>query len=127
MTMTRLTFTTGLLLAALMSAQAAYAAGDFKRGADVHEAQCAECHSLKEGKNKKGPSLFGVIGRKAGTLADVAYTDEMKASGVTWSAEKLREYLAGPKAMIPGTKMKYKSKMTPQETEDLLAFLATVK
>ena len=105
----------------------AHAAIDLKRGADVHEAQCAECHSLKAGKNKKGPSFFGVIGRKAGTVPDVVYSDDMKASNITWTPEKLREYVAAPKAMVPGTKMKYKSKMTPEETEDLLAFLATVK
>lgn len=106
---------------------AAHAAVDIKRGADVHEAQCAECHSLKAGKNKKGPSLFAVLGRKAGTLPDVVYSDEMKASGLTWTPDKLRDYLAGPKAMVPGTKMKYKSKMTPEETEDLIAFLSSVK
>jgi cytochrome c len=117
---------TGAALLLLISA-AVHASGDITRGADVHEAQCAECHSLKAGKNKKGPSMFGVMGRKAGTVADVVYTEEMKASGIVWTADKMREYLAGPKAMVPGTKMKYKSKMTPQETEDLLAFLATIK
>jgi len=114
-------------LGLVASATTAQAAIDIKRGADVHEAQCAECHSLKAGKNKKGPSLFGVIGRKAGTVPDVVYSDDMKASNITWTPEKLREYVAAPKAMVPGTKMKYKSKMTPEETEDLLAFLATVK
>ena len=116
-----------VVLGVVASATDAQAAIDLKRGADVHEAQCAECHSLKAGKNKKGPSFFGVIGRKAGTVPDVVYSDDMKASNITWTPEKLREYVAAPKAMVPGTKMKYKSKMTPEETEDLLAFLATVK
>jgi len=116
-----------VVLGLVASATTAHAAIDLKRGADVHEAQCAECHSLKAGKNKKGPSFFGVIGRKAGTVPDVVYSDDMKASNITWTPDKLREYVAAPKAMVPGTKMKYKSKMTPEETEDLLAFLATVK
>ena len=102
-------------------------AADLKAGADVHEAQCAECHSLKAGKNKKGPSLFAVIGRKAGTQADVVYSDEMKNSGITWTPDKLRQYLEGPKAMVPGTKMKFKNKMSATDMDNLLAFLATVK
>lgn len=116
-----------LALASLSTAQAATPAPDLKAGADVHEAQCAECHSLKAGKNKKGPSLFAVIGRKAGTQADVVYSDEMKNSGITWTPDKLRQYLEGPKAMVPGTKMKFKNKMSAPDMDNLLAFLATVK
>lgn len=104
----------------------AYAA-DLKAGAEVHEVLCAECHSLKAGQNKKGPNLFAVIGRKAGTQAGVVYSDSMKNSGINWTPDKLRQYLEGPKAMVPGTKMKFRNKMSAPDMDNLLAFLATVK
>ena len=65
-----------LLLIATGTAQAV---GDSKRGADVFAEECGDCHSAVPGKNKKGPSLTGVNGRKAGSVADFSgYSDAMK-------------------------------------------------
>lgn len=104
----------------------ALAAGNADRGGDVFDSQCAECHSVKAGKNKKGPSLFASIGRKAGTVSDFVYSDAMKQSGITWSPDKVEAYIAAPKTVVPGGKMKFDGKLTPQESADLLAFLATL-
>jgi len=104
----------------------AHAAPSIERGGDVFDGQCAECHSLKSGKNKKGPSLFASIGRKAGTVPDYVYSEAMKQSGITWTPEKMTAYIDGPKTVVPGGKMKFDGKLTPQESADLMAFLSTV-
>jgi cytochrome c len=111
---------------ACLGATSAHAAGNAERGGDVFDGQCAECHSLKAGKNKKGPSLFAAIGRKSATVPDFVYSDGLKASGITWTPDKIEAYLAAPKTVVPGGKMKFDAKLTPQETADLLAFLATI-
>ena len=66
-------------------------------------AVCTTCHSVEAGVNKTGPSLHGVVGREAGTVADFNYTDANKNSGITWTPEELFVYLADPQATIPGT------------------------
>jgi cytochrome c len=104
----------------------AQAAGNAERGGDVFDSQCAECHSVKAGKNKKGPSLFAALGRKAATVPDFVYSDSLKASGITWTPDKIEAYLAAPKTVVPGGKMKFDAKLTPQETADLLAFLTSI-
>ena len=111
---------------ALMTPRPAIAAGDVKRGADVFDSQCAECHSVRQGKNKKGPSLFASVGRAAGTVPDFVYSDALKQSGITWTPDKIQTYLAGPKKMVPGGKMKYDSDMTPADVTDLLAYLGSL-
>ena len=97
------------------------------KGTDVFAAECAECHSVKEGKNKKGPSLFAVLGRKAGTIADFKYSDPMKDSGIGWTREKLQAYIAAPKRAVPGGKMKYDGLDNATEMNELLDYLGTLK
>ncbi|MFT3857078.1 MAG: c-type cytochrome [Aquabacterium sp.] len=105
---------------------ASQAAGDIDRGGDVFDTQCAECHSVKPGKNKKGPTMFATFGRKAGTVPDFVYSEAMKQSGIVWTPEKVSVYVANPKGTVPGGKMKFDGKMSPQEISDLLAFLGTL-
>nr|WP_229679223.1 c-type cytochrome [Dyella caseinilytica] len=101
-------------------------AGDASAGADVFKAECADCHSIKEGRNKKGPSLFGVVGRTAGTLPDYAYSDAMKQVHWVWSPEKLHDYLSQPaKQAIPGAKMKYDGLDDPKQLDDVITYLGT--
>lgn len=121
----------GLRLIALSAALSAlvpmaHAAGNAERGGDVFDTQCAECHSVKAGKNKKGPSLFSTIGRKAASIPDFVYSDAMKQSGITWTPEKVAAYVDAPKTVVPGGKMKFDGKLTAQESADLLAFLGTL-
>lgn len=105
----------------------ARAAADVARGGDVFAEECAECHSVREGKNKKGPSMFGVVGRRAATVADASYSDALKGSGLTWTPDKLDAYLAAPKKFVPGGKMKYDGLADAAERASLLAYLATLR
>jgi len=105
----------------------AYGAGDAKLGADVFAVNCAECHSLKEGKNKKGPSLFAGFGRKSASVSDFNYSDAMKASGLIWNGESLDAYLTLPKKAVPGGSMKFDGLADSKARADLISYLATVR
>lgn len=123
---TILRFLPSVLLAGSFSLPAA-AAGDVEKGKDVFATECAECHSVREGKNKKGPSLFAVAGRKAAAVADASYSDALKASGIVWTADRIDAYVAAPKKLVPGGKMKYDGLASAAERADLLAYLATLR
>ena len=105
---------------------AIYGAAEGK-GIDVFSTECAECHSIKEGKNKKGPSLFGIVGRKAGAIADFKYSDSLKDSGIVWTQEKLQAYIKSPKATVPGGKMKYEGLANSGDMNELLQYLDGIK
>jgi cytochrome c len=66
---------------------------------------CRECHSFLKDDNRLGPSLYGVIGRKAGSLEGFAYSESLKDSGVTWDEPTLDKWIANPGAVIPGNQM----------------------
>ncbi|MCD2342864.1 c-type cytochrome [Ideonella azotifigens] len=114
-----------LALAAMLPA--ARAAGDMAVGGKLYAENCAECHSVKEGRNKKGPSLFGSFQRKAAALPDFAYSDALKASGIAWTQEQLDAYLTLPKKAVPGGKMKFDGLPDAKERADLIAYLSTIK
>ena len=90
-------------------------------------AQCAACHTVKQGVNAIGPSLFGVVGRKAGSLAGYAYSDALKASGKTWDEASLDVWLTNPMKDVPGTKMTFAGLADPAKRQELIAFLKTQK
>ena len=70
--------------------------------------KCASCHSItKGGGNKIGPALWGVLGRKAGSLSDYKYSKAMVAHGKPWSFEDMDGFLAKPKEWVKGTKMSF--------------------
>jgi len=96
--------------------------GDAQHGTQVF-AQCKICHSLEAGKNMVGPSLHGLIGRKAGSVPGFAYSPAMKNSNVTWNNDTLSKYLTDPKAFIPGDKMAFTGIKDPSKLGDLLAYL----
>lgn len=89
---------------------------------------CVTCHGVtKEDTMKVGPSLFGVVGRKAGTSPSLLGASEnLKKYGVTWSSETLDEFLTNPNAKVPGTPM---SGMIAdaQQRADVIAYLSTLK
>ena len=70
--------------------------------------KCAACHSISQGgKNKIGPALWGVLGRKAGNISDYKYSKAMTAYGKSWSFEEMNSFLIKPKDWIKGTKMSF--------------------
>lgn len=115
----------GMALGMLLHAWPAMA-GDPKAGADVFKSECSECHSTREGKNKKGPSLFGIVGRHAGALPDYKYSDALRNAQWTWTTDKLHSYLSQPaKQANPGTRMKYSGLDDARQLDDLLSYLDT--
>lgn len=97
---------------------------DADRGADSFDANCAECHSVSSSlRNKKGPSLFGIVGRPAAKVPGFDYSDALKASGIIWTRDRLDAYITAPKSLVPGGKMKFDGLDNATERSDLIDFL----
>ncbi len=88
---------------------------------------CKTCHAIEAGKNMVGPSLHAIQGRKSGEVAGYSYSTANKNSGITWTDEKLFQYLENPQRVIPGTKMTYTGVKDPQQRANLIAYLKTLK
>jgi cytochrome c len=113
------------LLAALALAAAGGAAradGDAARG-EQRFVECATCHMLQQGANNVGPSLYGLLGRKAGEIADFRYSPAMKKSGITWTAQTLDAFIADPQKEVPGNRMPFAGMPDPGDRADLIAYL----
>jgi cytochrome c2 len=68
---------------------------------------CSICHSVQPGKNGIGPSLFGVVGRKTGSVTGFHYSPVNQNANLTWDAATLDKYVQSPRTVIPGTMMTY--------------------
>jgi cytochrome c len=102
------------------------------RAADVDAGKadfkkCALCHTTEAGKNKVGPSLFGVVGRKAASLEGYNYSEAMKKYDHDWDPKTLDTYLADPRAAVPGTKMIFPGIKDEKERQDVIGYLETLK
>ena len=100
----------------------AQAEGDAKAGKRVFK-KCKACHTVKDGKNKVGPSLFNVIGAPAGAVEGFRYSDALAGSGLTWDIDTLAAFLADPKAVVPGNKMSFPGLKKQSEIDDVIAYL----
>jgi len=98
-------------------------AGDAAAGRLVFR-KCQACHSLEPGKSLVGPSLAGVIGRKAGTLPNYNYSPSMKQANITWDAKTLDAYLADPQKLVPGNRMPFPGLKTDHDRTDVIAYLS---
>jgi cytochrome c len=99
-------------------------AADVQHGRQLFVA-CAACHSDRP--DALGPSLKGVLGRKAGAREDFRYSGAMKRAGFTWDEANLREYLADPQAKVRGNRMPFSGLSDPKDLDDMVAYLATLK
>ena len=86
-------FAVALASAMALTSATAMAAGDAAKGAKVFK-KCKACHSIKAGKKKVGPSMFGVVGRKAGTAKGYRFSKAMKSSGLTWDEATLDKFVS---------------------------------
>ena len=98
--------------------------GDAAKGEKVF-GQCKTCHVAEKGVNRVGPSLWGVVGRSAGSIEGFKYSPANKNSGLTWSEAQLFTYLEAPQKVIKGTYMAFAGLKNPQDRADVIAYLKT--
>jgi cytochrome c len=121
--MKRLTLSALVVIASPAAASAALAQ-DAAAGKTSFN-KCMACHAIGAGaRNKVGPELNGLDGRKSGTALDYSYSDADKNSGITWNEAQFKDYIKDPKAKIPGTKMAFAGIKNEKEIIDLWAFVA---
>ncbi len=114
---------TMMTVATLLAASGAARAQDAAAGEAVFK-KCKVCHQIGEGAhNMVGPSLNGVVGRKAGTEEGYNYSDANKNSGLTWDEATLTEYLKDPRAKVPGTKMTFPGLTHDEDIKNVIAYL----
>lgn len=86
--------------------------------------QCAACHSSKPGEAAGvGPNLYDIVGRRAATVPNYTYSRAMRSSGIVWSADRLSEFIAGPRLVVKGTTMGYGGMRKPQDRASLICYL----
>lgn len=88
-------------------------------------ALCKSCHTLAQGgANMTGPNLYGIVGTKAGEgRNDFKFSDALKAANITWTPDKLDQWIAKPQAMVPGTKMSFAGLNDAKDRTDVIAYL----
>ena len=106
---------------AMAFSQTAFA-GDAAKGKKVF-AKCKACHTMKAGNNKLGPSLHGIMGRKAASVPKFRYSKAMKASGLTWDDDTMRKFLAKPKKFVKGTRMSFAGIKKQKQMDNLMAYI----
>jgi cytochrome c len=122
--MKKLILSTLVVIASSVAAATAALAQDAAAGKTSFN-KCMACHAIGEGaKNKVGPELNGLDGRKSGTAPDYSYSDANKNSGITWNKDQFLDYIKDPKAKIPGTKMAFAGIKNEKEANDLWAFIS---
>lgn len=93
-------------------------------GADVFNNNCRTCHSWKKGDNRLGPSLHGVVGRKAGAVEGFNYSAAMKQANITWDEGTLDKFIANPESVVPNNNMKPFTGISDIKTrKDIVDFL----
>ena len=114
----------GASFGALLLATAPSFAADANHGKELFTA-CAACHT--ERPDSLGPSLKGVVGRKAGALEDFRYSPAMKRAGLTWDQQALHDYLTNPQGKVKGNRMPFSGFSNAADADDVIAYLVTYK
>jgi cytochrome c len=99
-------------------------AADAEHGKVLYEG-CAACHS--ERPDALGPSLKGVVGRKSAALEDFRYSNPMKRANLVWDEDNLRAYILEPQAKVKGNRMPFGGVSKPEDADDIIAYLKTLK
>jgi len=96
--------------------------GDDKKGRRLF-AQCQACHSVNEGQNRVGPSLYNIVGSPAGAVEGFRYSDANATAGIVWTEDALFAFLENPRDYMPGTRMIFNGLPKPQDRADIVAYL----
>lgn len=115
-------FVTGFLALSLGLASQAWADGDPKKGKRVYN-KCKTCHNLTKTKNKIGPHLVGIFGRKAGSVEGYKYSSAMRNSGIVWDEKNMEAYITKPKEFLPGNKMTFAGLKKASQRADVMAYM----
>ena len=115
-------FRLAVLIGAALVARPAMAA-DAAHGKALYHA-CEACHSDKP--DAIGPSLKGVVGRKAGSLDDFRYSGPMRRANLVWDEAHLRAYLTDPQGTVKGNRMPFGGLVNPADVDDIVAYLKTL-
>lgn len=119
------TVSASLIVAAgvFVAGSVAAAEGDPAAGKKVF-AQCSACHTVVKGKHGLGPSLYGVVGRKAGTAEGFKnYSPAMQKADIVWTEENLAKYLKDPKGFIPGNRMIFQGLKKDEDIANVIAYI----
>jgi cytochrome c len=120
--MPEIRFLAAVALATLVSTVAT--AADVEHGRELYKA-CAACHNDQPG--ALGPSLKGVVGRKAAALDSFRYSGPMLRANLVWTPQNLHDYIADPQGKVKGNRMPYGGLTNPNDVDDVVAYLATLK
>jgi cytochrome c len=112
------------LTVAVLAAMAGAAPAQDVPGGETSFKKCAPCHDVGDAaKNKVGPMLNGIEGRKSGSIEGYKYSDANKNSGLVWNEATFLEYIRDPKAKVPNTKMVFVGIKNESEAKNLWAYL----
>jgi len=112
---------------AFLLSSAALAGGDPENGKKIAK-KCLTCHTLKQGgKVKLGPNLFGILGKKAGSIEGYKYSKALSKSGIIWDEATFKDFIAKPRKVIKGTKMGFGGIKKATDRADLLAYFKTLQ
>jgi cytochrome c len=101
-------------------------AANIENGAKIAK-KCLQCHSLeKDGTNRIGPNLWGIIKNKMAHALNFAYSKGLEAKKGIWTYENLNHFIYKPREFVPGTKMSFAGLAKPQDRADLIAYLNTL-
>jgi cytochrome c len=115
-----------LSLLAVLPAHAAQEESD--EGKVAFNNACRTCHSFKPDDNRLGPTLHGIVGRKAGSIEGFAFSPSMKASGITWDEANLDKFIANPNQVVSGNKMQpFGGIADASERAKIINYLKTLK
>ena len=114
-----------LFLVLTVFALAAFANGDPEKGEKTYR-KCKSCHALSVGKNKGGPTLYGVYGSVAGKVEGFEYSKAMASSDIIWDEEALNGFLENPKKYLPGTKMSFAGLKKKSHRENVIAYFKSL-
>ena len=121
---------TAILLSPLFAGAALAQDGDAEAGRRVSN-QCRACHTFDQGgRNGVGPNLFGVVGRRAGSIEGFRYSanmQELAGTGHVWTVENLRRYVHDPKSVLPRGTMSFPGLRNETQLNDMIAYLQTLK